>query len=370
MNSSPPERRPPLGASRRADPGRVQAAAVTIIAFAVVLFLLVQAQFIMISLAVAIILFSLMSDAIGMISRLRVGPLRIPSWAASAAALALVASVLLTLSAIVISQVNTVVALAISYSDQAQPAIAGLFGWMGDGVEQAVLNSLRTIDVGSYLRSAAGQAGSLLSAAILVILFVGFLFAERLWFSVKLAGLTEDEDKAERVGRIIGTIMRRVNRYLLVKTAVSAVTGALVYLVARAFGLELAVAIAVLTFILNYIPSVGSIVATLLVGLVAYVQTGDAGTSAAVFLACGTIQFALGNVIDPMLMGKALRLSSFGIIISLAFWGAVWGVPGMFLAVPIMVAGMIVCSEVPALRPIAVLLSREGLPEPPHPKRG
>ena len=64
-----------------------------------------------------------------------------------------------------------------------------------------------------------------------------------------------------------------------------------------------------------------------------------------------------------MLMGRALRVSSFGIIISLAFWGAVWGIPGMFLAVPIMVGAMIVFSHVPGLRPIAVLLSREGLPE-------
>ncbi len=64
-----------------------------------------------------------------------------------------------------------------------------------------------------------------------------------------------------------------------------------------------------------------------------------------------------------MLMGRALRLSSFGIIMSLAFWGVIWGIPGMFLAVPIMVAVMIVCSHTPGLRPFAILLSREGLPD-------
>jgi predicted PurR-regulated permease PerM len=70
-----------------------------------------------------------------------------------------------------------------------------------------------------------------------------------------------------------------------------------------------------------------------------------------------------GSVIDPMLMGRALRLSSFGILVSLSFWGAVWGIPGMFLSVPIMVMMLVVCSHVPALRPIAILLSREGLPD-------
>jgi AI-2 transport protein TqsA len=77
----------------------------------------------------------------------------------------------------------------------------------------------------------------------------------------------------------------------------------------------------------------------------------------------GVIQFVNGSIIDPMLMGRALRLSSFGIILSLAFWGAVWGIPGMFLSVPIMVMLLVVCSHVPNLRPFAVLLSREGLPE-------
>ncbi|MBE0454453.1 MAG: AI-2E family transporter, partial [Roseovarius sp.] len=89
----------------------------------------------------------------------------------------------------------------------------------------------------------------------------------------------------------------------------------------------------------------------------------DGPLTLAIFAITGAIQFLNGNIIDPMLMGRALRVSSFGIMISLAFWGAVWGIPGMFLAVPIMVGIMIVCSHVPGLRSVAVLLSREGLPE-------
>ncbi|MGR3546556.1 MAG: AI-2E family transporter, partial [Roseovarius sp.] len=139
--------------------------------------------------------------------------------------------------------------------------------------------------------------------------------------------------------------------------------GLMVYGVARFFALDLAGALGILTFVLNYIPSIGSIVATVRVALVAYVQLADGTMALVIFLIVGVIQFVNGNIIDPMLMGRALRVSSFGIIISLAFWAAVWGIPGMFLAVPIMVALMIVCSHVPGFRAIAVLLSREGLPE-------
>ncbi|MEZ5750719.1 MAG: AI-2E family transporter [Paracoccaceae bacterium] len=154
-----------------------------------------------------------------------------------------------------------------------------------------------------------------------------------------------------------------MNHYLLVKTGVSAATGVAVYLLMTVFGLEFAGPMAILTFVLNYIPSVGSIIATILLGLVALIQVNEPATALVVFVAAGMIQFTLGSVIDPMLMGKALRVSSFGIIVSLSFWGAVWGIAGMFLAVPIMVATMIVCSHIPAMRPVAVLLSREGLPE-------
>lgn len=338
-----------------------------IIAFAVVLFLLVQAKFILISLAIAIILFSLTSDAINSIARMKVGSLRVTNWVASTVAVFLIASGLLTLAGLVISQVNTVLTTTLAYTDDAQRAIARMFAWMGDDVERSVLQTVRTIEISSYLRTAAGQAGTILSQSVLIILFVGFLFAERVWFNTKLENLMEDKAQAARVSAIIGSIIRRVNRYLLVKTLVSVVTGAVVFAIMKVFNLQFAVAMGLLTFVLNFIPSVGSIIATLIVTLVAYIQVTEPSTAILIFVLTGLAQFILGSVIDPILMGKTLRLSAFGIIISLAFWGAVWGIPGMFLAVPFMVAVMIVCSHIPSARPVAVLLSREGLPEEEFP---
>ncbi|MCM2562493.1 AI-2E family transporter [Lutimaribacter sp. EGI FJ00015] len=346
-----------------ADPYKLQTAALIIIAFAVVLFLLVQARFLLISLATAIVLFALTSDAINFIARQRVGPFRVPNWLASIVALVMISTALLSLTSIILTQVNTVLSTTLTYTERAPEALAAMFAWLGEDVEMAVFSSFRTVEVSGYLRSLAGQAGNLMQGTVLVILFVGFLFAERIWFSTKLTNFIGDAEQAERVGRIMGSIIHRVNYYLLVKTLVSTVTGAMIFVVAKAFGLDLALAMAVITFILNFIPNIGSIVATVLLALVAYVQLTDPSLTLAVFLIAGAIQFINGNVIDPMLMGRALRLSSFGIIISLAFWAAVWGIPGMFLSVPIMVAMMIVCSHVPALRPIAILLSREGLPE-------
>lgn len=367
MNQShrrpPTARRLPVLERGKTQMDRVQTGALIIIAFAVVLFLLVQARFLLVSLATAIVLFSLTSDAINFIARQRIGPLRIPNLLASLTALALISAGMLVLTSIILSQINTVLTTTLTYAENLPRAVAAMVAWMGEDVEQSVFNSVSSVDVGSYLRTAAGQAGNLMSATVLIILFVGFLFAERIWFNTKLLNFIGDEERAKRVGRTIGTIIHRVNYYLLVKSGVSAATGVMVYVVAGFFQLELAAALGILTFVLNYIPNIGSIVATVLVALVTFVQLGEPGPTAAIFVTVGLIQFLAGSVIDPMLMGRALRLSSFGIIINLAFWGAVWGVPGMFLSVPIMVAMMIICSQVPELRPIAILLSREGLPE-------
>lgn len=360
MLHDPPSTNAP---EKRGDATRLQTGALVIIAFAVVLFLLVQARFILISLATAIILFSLTSDVINFIARRRFGAFHVPNRLASIAALLLIALALITLTSILLAQVNTVLVTTLSYTERAPSAVASLFSWLGSDSQMAILNALQSIDASSYLRTAASQATNITQGTVLVILFVGFLFAERIWFQTKLKNFVADDVQAERVGKIIQSIIHRVNYYLLVKTVISAITGAMVYVLARGFGLELATAIGIITFVLNFIPNIGSIVATALIALIAHVQIGDATITSVIFVVAGLIQFVNGSIIDPMLMGRALRLSSFGIILSLAFWGAVWGIPGMFLSVPIMVMLLVVCSHVQQLRPFAILLSREGLPE-------
>ncbi|MDP5361709.1 MAG: AI-2E family transporter, partial [Paracoccaceae bacterium] len=268
--------------------------------------------------ATAIILFSLCSDVFNFIARQRIGPFRIPNTLATIAAMVLIAAALLTLTSILLAQVNTVLVTTLSYAERAPSAVASLFAWLGDDSQLAISNALRSVNVSSYLRGAAGQASGITQATVLIILFVGFLFAERIWFQTKLQSLVRDPVQAERVGKIIQSIIHRVNYYLLVKTVISAITGAMIFVLARVFNIELAVSIGIITFVLNFIPNVGSLVATALLVLVAHVELGDPTITLAIFLLSGMIQFVNGSIIDPMLMGHALRLSSFGIILSLA----------------------------------------------------
>lgn len=330
-----------------------------IIAFTLLLFLMVQARFILASLVFALLLFSLTTQAISAVSRMRLGRLRLASWMASTIAFTIIAVLLLGLSVLLVSQVNVVVGSAAALSNQAVNGLTELAGWLSPGAEASVEAAIRSIQISQYLGSIASQASSLLSASVLVILFVGFMFAERLWFPQKLANLLGSPGRAAGVTEVIATIVRAINRYLLVKSVISALTALIVYLLAWAFGLELALPIAVITFVLNFIPSIGSIVATVILGLLALIQL-EPTAALTIFCLAGIAQFALGSVIDPMMMGQTLRISSFGILISLAFWGAIWGVAGMFLAVPIMVAIKMTCAQIPSMRPLAILLSRDG----------
>ena len=338
---------------------RLQTGFLGLIAFSLLMFMLLQAKFILISLAIAIILFSLTSDAIHAIST----RLRVPNWLATTLALIGIALGLLWVSTTIVAQVNEVVFLAINYAERAQAALPALTERLGPEAQERIITALTNFNITGWIRSLAGQASGLLSGSVLVILFVGFMFAEQVWFPLKIERLANDADHARQIRRIIASIMHRVNRYLVVKTGVSAVTASIVWLIFWTMGLELATAVALLTFVLNFIPSVGSIIATVIAVILSFVLTGDTTATVIVGLLCATTQFLIGNILDPMLLGQTLRLSSFGIILSLAFGGAIWGVPGMFLAVPIMVALMIICAHIPWLRGVAVMLSREGLPD-------
>ncbi len=337
---------------------RLQTGFLGVIAFALILFLLVQARFVLVCLVFAIIIFSLTSDAISAFARLRV-----PNWLATTLALIAIGVGLLWAATTVVAQVNEVVSTSIAYADRAQAVLAGLSQRWGPKAQESIATFMGNIDFAGWIRSAAAQASNLISGSVLILTFVGFMFSERIWFPIKIERLTGDPARTVELLQIVHTIMRRVNRYLVVKAAISAVTAGLIWLLFRATGLELAGAIATLTFILNFIPTIGSIIATFITLAMVLAQTGDPATTLAVGSIATVVHFVIGNILDPMLLGQTLRLSSFGIVLALAFWGAVWGIAGTFLAVPIMVAVMIVCAQIPWLRPVAVMISQEGVPE-------
>ena len=208
----------------------------------------------------------------------------------------------------------------------------------------------------SSLSSVSGKAINVISMASLIYIFVLFLLMERQSLIPKLK-IAAPGGKGMRVAVLFERVNRQISKYLLLKALISVATGVLFYLACLATGLDFAIMWGVLAFILNFIPSVGSIIITIMTIIMALLQFFPNWANIIyVAVLMISIQTVLGNILDPRIQGVQLNLSPFVILVSLSIWGFIWGVAGMFLAVPITSVLQIVCANVQSLKPIAVMI--------------
>jgi predicted PurR-regulated permease PerM len=155
---------------------------------------------------------------------------------------------------------------------------------------------------------------------------------------------------------------KKLRAYMGVRTLMSAITGLLIYAFARAVGLDLAAEWGVLAFVLNYIPFLGSLVATLLPTVFAALQFGDWAFAVTVFLAVQGIQFVTGSYIEPRLAGRSLALSPFMVLLAVFLGALLWGMPGAFIGVPVLIAIVTLCEQFEGSRFAAKLMSGQAPP--------
>jgi AI-2 transport protein TqsA len=197
----------------------------------------------------------------------------------------------------------------------------------------------------SLVTNTFGTVLNMVTGLFLVSIFVIFLLIGRNPYSVRKG--------------IYGDIDRQVRRYIAIKTGASVITGLLVWGILALFGLELASVFGLFAFLLNYIPSIGSVMATLLPIPIAVAQFDSPWRILFVLLIPGTVQIFIGNGIEPKLLGKGLHLHPVTILLALAFWGLLWGIVGMFLAVPMTAVIRIVLLQFRTLRPVGRLMAGE-----------
>ncbi len=189
-----------------------------------------------------------------------------------------------------------------------------------------------------------GTILGLISGMFFVIIFVIFL----------LLGRNPHTEHSP----VYSEVVHKIRRYVGIKVIVSAITGLLVWSILTFVGLKLAGAFGILAFLLNFIPSIGSIIATLLPIPIAVVQFQSSPWMIVLVVAVpGILQNILGNFIEPKLQGEGLNLHPVTIVLALSFWGLLWGIVGMFLAAPITAALRIVLMQFDTLKPIGKLLA-------------
>jgi predicted PurR-regulated permease PerM len=237
---------------------------------------------------------------------------------------------------------------------------AKVFQLIGTEQPPAMRQFLGSLDIPGLLALVATNLAGLLKTTTLIIVFAVFLLLESRFIPSKIEALFPGDFRRERVRAMLRRIDHDIQTYFGVKTAVSLATALMSYAVMRAVDLDFAAFWALLVFILNFIPTIGSIVATILPGLLALVQFESWTPFVILIVGITVIQQALGSFLEPNLMGMTLNLSPLVVVISLILWGMLWGVVGMFLCVPITVIMVIILANFPGSRWVAILLSKEG----------
>jgi len=211
--------------------------------------------------------------------------------------------------------------------------------------------------IGEQLLALSGFLVGFMTNLILVVFFLVFLLLGAPFFDLKIDKALSSRNAA-RAREVTRKISGQISSYLFLQFAISAVTGFIAWILFASVKLDFAVTWGVLTFLLNFIPNLGSFIAAFPPILLALVQFYPSFSQAIViFLGLTVIQQGLGNFVTPKIMGDRLNLSPVVILVSLLMWGWLWGIPGAILSVPIASTIKIVCDNIAPLRPIGVLMS-------------
>jgi len=217
------------------------------------------------------------------------------------------------------------------------------FGWLKNvSIARGVLSS-----VGTFL--------TFVFKILIVIIFVAYLLTGKRNINNKIQDAFPSF-QADRIINIIDTITEQVQKYLGVKVIVSLLTGIISIIIFYIFGLDFAIFWGFLIFLFNFIPNIGSTIASILPALFSILQFGRLSIAFWLIVVLSVLQLSMGNIVEPRMMGRSLNLSPLFVILSLIFWGYVWGIAGLILAVPILGTLSIVLENIESLKFISVFI--------------
>ena len=213
-------------------------------------------------------------------------------------------------------------------------------------------------NIGGLVISSLGPFFSFISNLFLIFIFFIFILAGRGKTKGKLKK-SLNKKNSRKVIEVIEKIDSQIQKYLAIKTIVSLFTGIFVTVVLLIFGVDFAIVFGFITFLMNYIPNIGSFIATAFPIIIAFFQFETIWPAFWIMVLLMSIQMIMGNFIEPRLMGRGLGLSPLVVLFFLFFWGWLWGIPGMILSVPIAAIVKIICSNIEELNFIAALMSKD-----------
>lgn len=323
-------------------------------------YLLIAGRGLLIPIIMAVFIWHLLNTINSGMKRIPVFGGRFPSWLSLVLSLLLVAVFVTILIDIISNNVNEVIIASSRYQENLLHIFNNIDQRFHIKSSTGFDSIIKSLSIQNVLVNIYGVFTTLMSSAVLISLYVVFLFVEQHYFSQKMDALFPQSDHRKLVNNIIFHIMKDTQTYLGIKTLLSLGTATASWLIMKWVGLDFAEFWALLIFFLNYIPNIGAIIATAFPAALALIQFQSWLPFFEITSGIVAVQFLVGNFLEPRLLGKSLNLSPLVILFALGLWAAIWGILGMFLSVPITVMMMIVFAHFESTRPIAILLSQDG----------
>ncbi|MBL8672213.1 MAG: AI-2E family transporter [Alphaproteobacteria bacterium] len=322
--------------------------------------ILIVGKDLLIPLALAVMVWLTINALAKAFARLRLGTWRAPHWLCLILALATIGFAVFATGRLIGDSIASITKTIPAYEDNLRRLVAGIDAKFGTDVKESAQNLLRQVSVSEIVRRVGNTFTSLAADIGVVIIYVIFLLIEQQSFERKLKALFPEGERKAMAEALLTRIADDVETYIGLMTVLCAAMALISYGVMVAVGLDYAAFWAFMIFLLNFVPTIGPIVALVGPALLALVQFDTLTPFIVVTAGIGLTQFFIANVVQPRVTSTSLNISAFVVIMSLFVWNAIWGITGMFLCVPIMASLMIVLANFPQTRAIAIMLSSDG----------
>ncbi|MEM6540741.1 MAG: AI-2E family transporter, partial [Bacteroidota bacterium] len=285
---------------------------------------------------------------------------RVPNWLINTFIFVIIVLGISAISKLIADNISSLLANSETYKANLDTVLNQLNTTFQINLSEEITKTLADFDYTTILGNIADALSGVLGDLVMIVLYAVFILAEEASLSEKIKKLFDSEEKYHKAATILSRINDSFSDYIRLKTYLSLLTGAVGYVFLSIMGVDAAFFWAFLMFALNYIPTIGSLIATLFPAFFSLIQFGEIRPFIIILAGLGVIEWFIGNVLEPKLMGKSLNLSPLVTILALVVWGQIWGITGMLLSTPITVVMVIIFSQFNSTRSVAILLSENG----------
>jgi predicted PurR-regulated permease PerM len=339
---------------------RLQRATYLVVLLTALVYILYICQSFLIPMALAFLIWDVIRGLRDFFSRIKFVKDKFPIWLLNTISFGAIFLVLSILSNLIINGINQLTLDLPQYEANVTHINALILEKYNFDALEKIGNYTGNFEFTSLIQPIFNGLSAVLADGFMITLYCIFILLEESIFRKKIRLIFKNEKDFVRMNGMLNEIDTLFTEYLSLKTMVSLLTGFLSYIVLLVLGVHSPILWAILIFLLNYIPSIGSLIATTFPAIFAMLQFGDLSSGIWVLVSVGTIQLVVGNFIEPKIMGNSLNISPLVVLVALIVWGAIWGIVGMLLSVPITVMMIIIMAQFENTKSLAILLSVTG----------